>query len=186
MKRLFALIIAVFATFLLCACGDGLVFEEKPVIQFAKDNSDLFARCVNTICSDYLSNDWPSTLILREGKTLFICSNGINREETKSAIHSQELSELFETGQIKIICIWKTDDSLSRIEFHMDSVGMGSYSINAILYVPSDRIEDVSYYSDRMQFSEFREGYMGTIEGSDDYLYYEQISPQYFYIEYGD
>ena len=186
MRKAFTLSAILLLTLVLCSCGDGLVFQDVPTIQYARENAELLKRCVDEISSDYLSNGWSSALIFAEDGQLFTCENTVAREKTKTEIQSLELSELFESKKIKMIRIWNSEDSLESVEFLVDSTGMGSTSLSEFVYIPSDTIEDSVYYSDQMRFYDFREGYMGAIDESDDYLYYVRIFPCYFYIEYGD
>jgi hypothetical protein len=186
MKRIFALLFALLLSLMLCACGNGLCFDEKPTIQFARDNAALLAQCTKEICSEYLSNGWRSTLFFSEDARLFLCENTTDREATRTEINSDRLSELFRTGKIKKIFVWSEDGAVRSIVFLVDSIGMGSSSYAEIDYIPADRIEDAFFYSDCMHFDAFREGFLGEIDGSDNYLYYVRISPCWFYIEYGD
>ena len=186
MVKAFKLLTILLLALMLCSCGNGLVFEDAPTIQYARDNAELLYRCVDEISSYYLSNGWRSTLIFAENGNLIMCKNSIERENAKIEIRSLELSELFQSKKIKKICIWSSEESVKSIEFHVDSVGMGSASLAAIVYIPSDNVKDAEFYSNEMHFRAFREGYMGEIDGSDDYFYYVQIFPCFFYIEYGD
>ena len=185
MRKAFTLL-AILFTLALCSCGDGLAFKDTPTIQYARDNAELLSRCADEISSDHLSNGWCSVLIYPEDGKLFTCENSVRGETTKTEIQSIALSELFGTKKIKKIRIWNLGGSPKYIEFLVDSMGMGSTSLSEIVYIPSDSIEDCDYYSDQMRFHDFREGYMGEIDGSDDYLYYVRVFSCFFYVEYGD
>lgn len=187
MKKATALFAAVVLAFVLCACGTGLCFDEGPKIQFAKENAELLERCVDTIRSDCLSNDWNLVLIYPENGKVFMCRNSSDdRASTKTEIQSSDLSELFGTGQVKHILVQRLNGPLDNIKFMMDCIGMGSTSSANIVYFPSDEVENIYPITSQMHFFDFREGKMGEIDGDDNYLYYVRISPCWYYIERGD
>ena len=186
MKKLLALLLAAAWMLALCACGNGLCFDEKPTIRFARDHVELLERCVEEISSKFCPDDWNSWLFFPENGRLYMCENTTHREDSKTEIDSPAMMELFHTQKVKTIFVRAPEHTLKSIEFLVDSIGMGSSSHADILFIPSERIEDSFFYWDNMSFHAFREGYIGEIQGSDDYLYYVHISPCWFYIEYGD
>ena len=186
MKRRISIIALLLLALMLSSCGNGLVFNEKPRIQFAIDNADLLQKCVEIICSKYCPKEWNSVLIFSENGRLYMCEYTTHREDSKIEINSNDLTELFQLQIVTNIRIWTSGDSIKSIEFLIESIGMGSSSYSEIAYIPADSIEDSSFYTEKLHFIEFREGYKGEIAGSDNYLYYVQIMPCYFYIEYGD
>ncbi len=180
--------ILLLAALMLTACGNGLVFDDKAEIRFAKTHRKQLEQCVDIIYSEYLPKGGSFTFFEEDGCLYMRGEEIVMNDWDGSAkeIACPEILKLIRAGGVHRITVMNQNGFSHSTEFCLKTLGMGSYSSACIVYIPSGQIEDSVRYSTRMQFSEFREGYMGTIEGTDDYMYYVSLWPNWFYVEFGD
>ena len=184
--RRYKLAILVFCLFcLLTACSRAYISNKDKIIRDYTKNEALFNQCAAEIKEHYISKygEWYQIKADQDGHGLIAKKVYIGDEEW-SALDEIEASQLPDLFQItKVNLIFGREQCIYFREF---STGMGSTTSAGICYIPSGNIQDLLEYSNKMQFEVYNEGYLGTIPDSDNYLYYQQLSPNFFFYEYGD
>lgn len=168
---------------LLSACSKGYISNKSRIIRDFKNNQSLFDSCVTEIEKQY-NPEFEGSYAMKADQGCLAAKTFETVDAQWSTLEGTESSQLMDLfNTTKVDMIWIDNNSIYFREY---SFGMGSTTSAGICYIPSDDIQDFPGYSSEMQFDAYEDGYLGTITGSDNYLYYQPLEANYFFYEYGD
>ena len=183
MKKRVYILFLICISCLLISCSRGHISSKNRIIRDYIKNEELFSQCAAEIEEYYSSRFDGSFAIATE-------QNGLVAKTLKEVeaewsmlgeVEASRLQELFRATKVNLIygrnqCIY----------FREFAFGMGSTTYAGICYIKSGNIQDLLEYRIEMHFEAYEEGYLGTMPGSDNYLYYQELTPHFFFYEYGD
>ena len=183
MKRIICFVqAAVLCAAVLAGCSRGYISNKGQIMRDYTKNEALFNQCAAEIEEHYICKFGKWYQIKADQEGLIAKTMDVGEEwSALGEVEASKLPELFQATKVNLIygrnqCIY----------FREFAFGMGSTTSAGICYISSGNIQDLLEYRPEMQFEAYKEGYLGTIPGSDNYLYYQELAPSVFFYEYGD
>ena len=176
-------VLALCLVWVLTTCSRGYISNKGRIIRDYTEHEELFRQCAAEIREQYGDlYDKSFQISVDENGLIFRINRTADAEWSAfKAVGESRLAELFHSTGVNLI--YGRDRCIYFREF---AAGMGSTTSAGICCVERGDIRYLPEYWGEMSFRACRGGYLGEMPEHDNYLFYQELAPSFFFYEYGD